>query len=210
MSGAGSLCYSYRQLEARRMAMSSQPKSRYTPEEYLALEREAEIRSEYLDGEIFAMGGASPRHVLIVTNVVAELRLQLKKTPCAVYSTDLRVNVSATGLYTYPDVLVVCGTPQFSDEYKDTLLNPLLIVEVLSKSTESYDRSKKFEQYRAIPSFMEYLLIAQDRTHVEHYVRQTDNTWVFSETNDRQATLPLPSINCRLPLLEIYDKVEFS
>ena len=119
-----------------------------TPEEYLARERQAEQKSEYFNGEIFAMSGASPRHVLIVTNVVAELRGQLKQRPCTAYSTDLRVKVSATGLYTYPDVVVVCGTPQFDAERKDTLLilNPTLIVEVLSDSTEGYDRGGKFEQ----------------------------------------------------------------
>ena len=127
-----------------------------------------------------------------------------------VYSTDLRVRVSQTGLYTYPDVVVVCAAPQFDDEHKDTLLNPTLIVEVLSDSTKDYDRGGKFEQYRTIESFVEYLLIAQDRHHVEHHVRQPDNSWVLSETNNSADAIRLESIDCLLPLTEIYDKIELS
>ncbi len=188
--------------------MASQPKTYFTPEEYLELERQAEYKSEYFNGEIFAMGGASPRHVLIVTNVVAELRSQLKKQPCTVYSTDLRVRVSPTGLYTYPDVVVVCGKPLFSDERKDTLTNPKLIVEVLSKSTKNYDRGDKFEQYRTLESLKEYVLIAQDRYHTEHHTRQADNTWLLSETNRIEDSIELISIGCQLELVEIYDKVD--
>ncbi|HXG93749.1 MAG TPA: Uma2 family endonuclease [Blastocatellia bacterium] len=188
--------------------MSLQPKSHFTPEEYLELERKADYKSEYFNGEIFAMGGASPRHVLIVTNVVAELRSQLKNRPCTVYSTDLRVRVAPTGLYTYPDVVVVCGSPQFSDSYKDTLTNPTLIVEVLFKSTKDYDRGEKFEQYRSIESFKEYILISQGKHHVEHYVRQPDNTRLLSETNSIEDTIELASIGCNLMLREIYDKVD--
>ncbi|HXG67483.1 MAG TPA: Uma2 family endonuclease [Blastocatellia bacterium] len=188
--------------------MSSQPKTYFTPEEYLELERKAAHKSEYLNGEIFARGGASPRHVLIVTNVVSELRAQLKNRPCTVYSTDLRVRVSRTGLYTYPDVIVVCGNPQFADDHKDTLLNPTLIVEVLSKSTKDYDRGEKFEHYRTLESFREYVLVAQDRHHVEHHVRQSDNTWLLSETNRIEDTIELVSIGCRLALNEVYDKVD--
>lgn len=188
--------------------MSSQPQTFITPEEYLARERQAEQKSEYFNGEIFAMSGASPRHVLIVTNVVAELRGQLKKRPCTVYSTDLRVKVSATGLYTYPDVVVVCETPQFDDEHQDTLLNPTLIVEVLSDSTKDYDRGGKFEQYRTLPSFVEYVLISQDKHHVEHFVRQPDKRWILSETNRPEDAITLTSIGCTLVLQEVYDKVD--
>lgn len=187
--------------------MPLQPKTYITPDEYLELERNSEYKSEYFNGEIFAMGGASPRHVLIVTNVVSELRSQLKNQPCTVYSTDLRVSVSPTGLYTYPDVVVVCGDPQFSDSRKDTLINPILIVEVLSKSTKNYDRGEKFEQYRTIDSFKEYVLVAQDKHHVEHYIKQPDNTWVLSETNWIENNIELTSIGCNLKLGEIYDKV---
>lgn len=188
--------------------MSLQPKIYWTPEEYLERERRTEQKSEYLNGEIYAMGGASPRHVLIVTNVVAELRNQLKHRPCLVYSTDLRVWVSPEGLYTYPDVVVVCDKPQFSDQRGDTLTNPVLIVEVLSKSTSNYDRGEKFEQYRLLASLKEYVLIAQHKHHVEHFVRQADNTWLLSETNQLADTVALISIGCHLQLAEIYDKVD--
>lgn len=188
--------------------MSLQPKSYLTPEEYLELERSADYKSEYLNGQVFAMGGASPNHVLIVTNVVSEFRSQLKKRPCTVYSTDLRVRVSPTGLYTYPDVVVVCGAPEFSDTHRDTLTNPTLIVEVLSKSTKDYDRGEKFEQYRAIETFVEYVLIAQDKHHVEHYSRQADRTWILSETNRVEDVIELNSIGCDLAVSEIYDKVD--
>ncbi len=190
--------------------MSTQPKTRYTPEEYLALERASAYKSEYYDGEIFAMGGASPQHVLIVTNIVGELRVQLKKRPCKVYSTDLRLKISATGAYAYPDVIVVCGEPQFSDKQKDTLINPNVIVEVLSDSTQGYDRGGKFEQYRTLESFKEYLLISQDKPHVEHFVRQADNRWLLRETNKMEDSIELSSIDCTLPLVEIYDKVDLS
>jgi Uma2 family endonuclease len=187
--------------------MSTQPKPWISPEEYLAMERESEEKHEYFNGEVFAMGGASPNHGLIVTNVVAELRTQLKKRPCTVYPADLRVKVSPTGLYTYPDVVVVCGDPQFVGKSEDTLTNPTLIVEVLSETTKDYDRGGKFEHYRSLPSFMEYVLIAQDRTHIEHFVRQPDNRWMFSETNRMEDTVELASIGCTLSLMEVYDKV---
>jgi Uma2 family endonuclease len=188
--------------------MSFYPKVRLTPEEYLAIERHATYKSEYVNGEVFAMSGASPRHVLIVTNVVAELRQQLKQRPCTVYSTDLRVKVRPTGLYTYPDVIVVCDQPQFDDEQRDTLLNPTVLVEVLSESTKDYDRGGKFEHYRTLTSLAEYVLIAQDKYHVEHFVRQPDNRWLLAETNRLDDTIHLPSIACDLALTEVYDKVE--
>lgn len=187
--------------------MSTQPKTHYTPEEYLALERAAEYKSEYFNGEIFAMSGASRRHVLIVTNLVVQLATQLKKRDCSVYSTDLRVKVNPTGLYTYPDVIVVCGESQFSDAHMDTLINPNVIVEVLSESTQGYDRGGKFEQYRTLESFKEYVLVAQDKPHVEHFVRQPDNRWLLSETNRMEDSIELNSIGCTLALTEIYDKV---
>jgi Uma2 family endonuclease len=188
--------------------MTSQTKVRITPEEYLAIERQAAYKSEYFNGEMFAMSGASPRHVLIVTNVVAELRRQLKQRPCTVYSTNLRVKVSPTGLYTYPDVIVVCDQPQFNDQQRDTLLNPTLIVEVLSESTKDYDRGEKFEHYRTLTSLAEYVLIAQDKPHFEHFVRQPDNRWLLAETNRLEDTIHLPSIACDLALAEVYDKVD--
>ena len=188
--------------------MSLQPKPRLTPEEYLALERKAEYKSEYLAGEMFAMAGASERHVSIVANVMYLLAGQLKGRPCKAYASDMRVRVSPTGLYTYPDVVVVCGQPQFADEQQDTLLNPMLIVEVLSESTKDYDQGEKFEHYRTLASLSEYVPIAQDKYHIEHFVRQPDNRWLLSETNLLEDTIHLPSIACDLALAEVYDKVE--
>jgi Uma2 family endonuclease len=188
--------------------MASQPKEPITPEQYLELERQCTEKNEYFGGEIFAMSGASPRHVMIVTNLLAELRSQLKNRPCSVFSTDLRVLVDRTGLYTYPDVIVTCGELRFSDSFKDTLTNPTLIIEVLSKSTKDCDRGEKFEQYRTIDSFLEYLLIAQDRHHLEHFLRQPDSTWVLSETGNIEDEIALGAIDCRLKLREIYDKVD--
>ena len=188
--------------------MSSQPKTFITPEEYLAIERKAEYKSEYFNGEMFAMSGASERHVNIVANLMYLLVGQLRGRSCKAYASDLRVRVSLTGLYTYPDVIVVCGQPQFADDQRDTLLNPTLIVEVLSESTKDYDRGGKFEHYRTLDSFSEYVLIAQDRCHVEHFVRQPDKRWLLAETNRLEDTIHLLSIDCDLALAEVYDKVE--
>ena len=190
--------------------MASNPTTFYTPEEYLALERSCETKHEYYNGEIFAMSGASKWHVLIVTNLIVALGSQLKESPCTVYSTDLRLQVAPTGLYTYPDVIVLCDEARFSDEQEDTLLNPALIVEVLSESTKDYDRGGKFEQYRAIDSFVEYLLIAQDRPHVEHHTRQPDGNWLLHETNNLDDTIHLKSVRCSLRLADIYLKIDFS
>ncbi len=187
--------------------MSTLPKTKYTPEEYLELERAAEYKSEYFNGEIFAMSGASRRHVLIVTNLVREFSLQLKKRDCEVYAADMCVRVSPAGLYTYPDVIVVCGEAKFSDEQKDTLTNPNVLVEVLSEFTKDYDRGGEFEQYRTLESFKEYVLVAQDKPHVEHFMRQPDNRWLLTETNKLEDSIELSSIGCTLALTEIYDKV---
>ena len=146
--------------------MEYPPQKFYTPEAYLALERASETKHEYLNGEVLATGRASAQHVLLVTNLVAQLGLQLKVGPCRVYSASLRVRTAPTGLYTYPDVIVLCNEPRFSDEQEDTLLNPALIIEVLSESTKDYDRGGKFEQYRTIETFQEYPLRTQD-SHAE-------------------------------------------
>lgn len=185
----------------------SKPKPRLTAAEYLAIERQAAGRSEFLDGETFAMSGASRRHNLICVNVAAELRNQLRDRPCEVYAADMRVKVAATGLYTYPDVVVVCGEPEFEDAELDTLLNPTLLVEVLSKSTADYDRGGKFEHYRRLPSLREYLLVAQDRPQLAHYVRHGDASWLLSEATDPAGRMDLPSIGCTLNLGEVYAKV---
>lgn len=188
--------------------MSTQPKHRYTAGQYLEIDRGAEEKSEFLDGIIYGMGGATARHVLIVGNLVRELGSQLREKPCTVYSTDLRVCIDPHGMYAYPDVVVVCGEPQFLDGAMDTLLNPMLIVEVLSETTKDYDRGEKFERYRAIPSFREYLLVAQDKIHVERFIKQDDGAWLLSETNRLSDIVELSSIGCRVPLTEIYLKVQ--
>ena len=190
--------------------MSSQAQKRYTAEEYLALERQAQCKSEYCAGEIFAMAGVSRWHNLIVTNVLRELSLQLKGRPCTTYPSDMRVKISPTGLYTYPDVTVVCGEAQFEDTRQDTLLNPTLIVEVLSESTEAYDRGGKFAHYRKLPTLLEYVLITQTKPHIEHYVRQADNRWLLSEADSVSDAVHLPSIDCHLALAEVYDKVDIA
>jgi Uma2 family endonuclease len=176
----------------------------------LALERKAPYKSEYIKGEVFAMTGASRRHSLISLNIGAELRAQLRQRPCEVYTSDMRVKLGATGLYTYPDVVVVCGEPAFEDAEVDTLLNPILLVEVLLKSTEDYDCRGKFEHYPTLPSLHEYLFVAQEKCHVVHYTRQTDHTWLLSETRDIDDHLHLACICCNLVLSEVYAKVSFA
>jgi Uma2 family endonuclease len=189
--------------------MSTKPEQWYSAEEYLAIDRASDSKSEYLAGVIYAMGGASPPHVQITGNVAGELRQRLREQPCIVYSTDLRVRASGDGLYAYPDVVVVCGEPVFIDSELDTLANPLLIIEVLSDSTKNYDRGEKFENYRTNASLREYVLVAQDKVHVEHYAKQDDATWVLSETNSTDDVLSLSSVKCDLPVSEIYFKVQF-
>ncbi len=189
--------------------MSKQQKARFTVAEYLSMDRDASDKHEFAFGEIYAMGGASARHVEIVGNIVSELRNHLRQRPCRVYSTDLRLCVDADHRYTYPDVVVVCGQPQFLDDRLDTLLNPDLIVEVLSESTRNYDRGDKFQQYRGIPSFREYLLVDQAKAHVERYSKQQDGTWSLWETDSSDHVVHLESIAVRLPVSEIYLKVEF-
>jgi len=189
--------------------MSVHQKALLTPEEYLAYERKSETKNEYLGGELFGMAGASERHNLIVANLVAEFRSQFKRRPCKVYPSDMRVKIPATGLYTYPDVSVVCGEAEFEDDHRDTLLNPTLIVEVLSDSTEAYDRGKKFEHYRTLDSLSDYLLVAQDSPSVEHYVRQPDDKWLLTPYKSLQSAIALASVDCTLSLVEVYDKVDF-
>src|SRR5437870_9211661 len=161
--------------------MSQQLKSFVSPQEYLRLERQAEHKSEYLNGEIFAMSGASRKHNLLTTNISTSLNQQLRGRPCEVYASDMRVKVTATGLYTYPDVVVVCGEPQLEDDYLDTLLNPTVLVEVLSKSTERYDRIAKSSYYRTLDSLKEHMLVSKDEIRVEHYVKQAYGTWLLIE-----------------------------
>jgi Uma2 family endonuclease len=178
-----------------------------TEKEYLEIERQAEYKSEFFEGQMFAMSGASRAHNLIVANLIFTLVLQLKNTPCQVYPSDMRVRVQENGLYTYPDVIVACGEEEFDDEHQDTLTNPLLIIEVLSKSTEAYDRGAKFTLYRQLGALSEYLLVDQSQPHVEQYVRQEGNHWLLSEAKGMDAVLTLSAVNASLSLADIYDKV---
>jgi Uma2 family endonuclease len=189
--------------------MATAPTPLLSPEEYLARERRAEIRSEFYRGEMFAMSGASWEHNLVKDNLAGEVRNQLKGGPCRVTTSDQRVKVSATGLYTYPDIVIVCDEPQFEDNVFDTLLNPRVVVEVLSDSTERYDRGVKFAHYRQLPSVQEYVLVAQDRPLVERYVRQPDDTWVLTAFSDMKQTFAFGTVPAKVPLAEIYSGVEF-
>ncbi|MGO9464789.1 MAG: Uma2 family endonuclease [Isosphaeraceae bacterium] len=182
-------------------------KNKFSPEEYLALERKAGFRSEYHDGFITAVASTSREHSLIALNVGGEISSQLKERPCEAYLSDMRVYIDRTGLYTYPDVVVVCGEPRFEDDEVDTLLNPTAIVEVLSPTTEAYDRGKKFLHYRRLPTLREYVLVSQDRVLVERFTRQGDD-WLLTELTQIDDTLRLDSIDCELPLREIYAKVK--
>jgi Uma2 family endonuclease len=189
--------------------VSTQPKGRITAGEYLELERNAEFRSEYLDGEMFAMSGASQEHNTIEVNILTEFNVQLGDRPCKVFGANMRTKVSPTGLYTYPDITIVCGEPQFEDDHLDTLLNPQAIIEVLSDSTESYDRGKKFAHYRQMASLQEYVLVSQYEPRVERFERSDDGSWRYSESVDPDGTVALTSVACRLPTQSIYRKVDF-
>ncbi len=187
--------------------MAAQPKPYYTPEEYLARERAAAYRSEYLAGEIFAMSGASEVHNTITANLVRVLGNQFVGRPCRVYVSDMRVRVAPSGLYTYPDVVAVCGPREFADDAHDTLLNPAVIFEVLSPSTEAYDRGKKFAHYQRLASLTDYVLVAQDRVWVDHYARQGAG-WFLTAAGDLAATMRLASLDAALALAAVYANVE--
>ena len=184
-----------------------------TPEEYITLERKAipdaeTVRSEYINGKIIAMSGASYAHNLITANISGELRNRLKGSKCAVFAIDMRVSIPSATSYFYPDVGVVCGEPRFEDDVFDTLLNPIVIVEVLSPSTEAYDRGDKFAHYRQLQSLQEYILVSQDKVRVDHYVRHAAQ-WILTDFQKLEQHLPLTSIQCELPLQEIYERVPF-
>jgi len=187
--------------------MSTHPKVFLTPEEYLEIERQAEIRSEYYQGEMFAMAGGSEAHNILVDNLVVAFRLKLRGGSCRSYSRDMRVQVSATGFYTYPDLVVVCGERKFLDEKRDTLLNPNLIVEVLSPTTEAYDRGRKFSHYRALESLQEYVLVSQDRIQVECFKRQSAGQWLLTAASSLEDAVCLDSVGCTIPLTDIYEDV---
>lgn len=192
-----------------RRIISTVPKHYVTPEEYLHRERKADFRSEYYRGEMFAMAGASANHNLIVGNCIQTLGLQLKKKPCRVYPNDLRLRIEATGLYTYPDLSVVCGESQLESDAGDVLLNPVVLIEVLSDSTEAYDRGKKFEHYRTIPSLQHYVLIAQDRHSIDCFTKSTNESWNLTTSQGLDGKINLDAIDSELAVAEVYDKVIF-
>jgi Uma2 family endonuclease len=187
--------------------MASAPNYFVTPEEYLSLERKAEFKSEYMDGVVYAFAGCNPRHNLITTNLIAALGTQLKGRPGKVYSSNLRVRVPKSNCFFYPDVSVVSGDNEVDDDEQDVLHNPSLIVEISSESSAAFDRGKKFLSYQQISSLQEYLLVSQDDILIESYARQGNDTWLCTKATGMEGSLTLPSINCKLALKEIYDKV---
>jgi len=179
----------------------------YTPEEYLTLEEAAEYRSEYYQGEIFAMSGGSANHNRIIKNLVIALESNFENKPCEAFITDMRLLVKKNGLYTYPDVMAVCDQLEFAEERDDTLTNPTVIVEVLSKSTQDYDRGGKFTLYRAIETFQEYVLIDQHSIHVEYFHKLDDGRWILQEFSNIDDILTITSIDFEISLQQIYQKV---
>ncbi len=182
----------------------------FSPKEYLDSERLSPEKNEYFNGEIFAMAGASRKHNLIGANIVSSFHRQLRKRKgCEVYSSDMRVKVRKTGLYTYPDVVVLCSKPELEENDKDVLLNPTVLVEVLSPTTEAYDRGDKFAHYRSIESLTDYLLISQTKMLIERFVRQPNQSWLLTAYNEPPQMVEIASIECSLLVEEVYEKVNF-
>lgn len=179
----------------------------YTAAEYLAFESASQTKHEFYKGEIFDMAGAGLKHNQIQTNFIGEVRSFLKGKSCNVFGSDLRVHNSANSLYTYPDAMIICGKPQLLDGAFDTVLNPAVIVEILSPSTQRYDRGEKFMLYRSIPSLKEYILIDSESIQVEHYKRNDDNTWLLQEWKEQTDVLTIATIGLALPLEELYSGV---
>jgi Uma2 family endonuclease len=190
----------------------AQPVKRYTPQEYYLLERDAPYKSDYYDGEIFAMAGGTVAHSMICSNLVREIGNRLKGKPCAAYESNLRLRIKPTGLRCYPDVSVFCGPLERDQEDTnlETVTNPTVLFEVLSPSTEAYDRGFKAENYRQIESLRAYVLVSQTARHVEIYARQADGSWLLREAKGSDGVLKIPSIGIDLPLAEVYDRVDFT
>ncbi len=189
------------------MTIAIDPTKTYTAEEYLALEVESEIRNEYRNGEIIPMTGGTPAHNEIIRMVVFLLTAALRKQPYSIFVTDQRLWIPDLDQYTYPDIMVTPRPPELKPGRKDTVMNPIFIAEVLSDSTEKYDRGDKFEAYRSISTFQEYLLIAQEKPHVEQYIKQAENQWLFTEYHDLNETFELRSVNVTLSLADLYEAV---
>jgi Uma2 family endonuclease len=189
--------------------MSRVPQQRYTAAEYLSLERTSDVRHEFADGQMVAMSGGSLWHAIICDNLLVRLTSRLSGSSCKPFSASLRVKIQATGNYTYPDLSIVCDERQMEDGRNDTLLNPKVLIEVLSPSTESHDRGWKFRNYQLIPSFEEFVLVSQDEPRVERFLRQGDVGWLMTHVSGLDQTVRIESIGCELPLAEIYKEVVF-
>lgn len=190
--------------------MAAQPQPRLTPEQYLDLERSSEVRHDYYRGEMYSMDGGAVWHAALIGNLVRELGNSLKRRHCMVMASDMRVRVATDGLYTYPDVVVLCDPPQFGDNRGDTLTNPALLIEVLSPSTEAYDRGFKCAQYRTLETLREYVLVSQTEPRVEVFRRQDNGTWLLTEFLGLDTACKLGSVECQVPLAEIYYNIDFS
>lgn len=189
--------------------MSSQPIASITPEQYLKLERKAEFRSEYIDGQVYAVAGGTMNHARIIGNAFSHLRERLRGTGCEAFSGELRLWSDLHRIYTYPDVVAAYRPYRFQDESRDTITDASLVIEVLSRSTANYDRGEKFRFYRSLPSFTEYLLLALDTIRAEHHIRQADGGWLFHEWTSPDDVIELKTIGCRIPLVAFYESVEF-
>ncbi len=189
--------------------MGAQPKPYATVEQYLAIERVALQKSEYFNGEMFLMAGASERHNTIASNLNYELNRHFRKRGCRVYGSDMRIYTQTTGLFSYADAVVVCGKPEFYDHEQDILTNPMLIVEVLSPATEHYDRGKKFELYKGLMSFQDYVLVAQEKASVEHWQKVGAGEWQRQEVVGVEGVLSIARYELSIPLAEIYLNVAF-
>lgn len=190
--------------------MAINPQHQLSPAAYLAFERaQTDARHEYLNGEITAMSGASLVHNIIVSNLIISLGIQMRGRSCNVFASDMRVKIPATGLYTYPDISALCSAPELEDDTADTLLNPSVIVEVLSPSTEAYDRGAKFAHYQSIEALQAYVLVAQDQLRIEVFLRREHGNWLYSVADIPEATVRLDSIDSELILAEVYEGVRF-
>lgn len=195
-------------LNCQRVTVASNPALKLTEEQYLAIERAAEFRSEFRDGEMLAKSGGTMSHSDLQANIIAELHAALHGSDCRISTSDIRVRVSTTGMYAYPDVSVVCGKRLVADEKQDVLLNPVVIFEILSPSTEQYDRGVKFQHYRTIESLKEYILVDQNKVRIEQYIRQDATTWILRDHQRIEEELRMDSIGISIPLQRIYDRVE--
>lgn len=184
-------------------------KSYITPEEYLALEDKADYKSEYFNGEIFAMAGSTPEHDHLIDDFMSNVYRQVEEGPCETFTGNMRVKVSPTGLYTYPDGSVVCGEARFEGGAVKSLLNPIMVLEVLSASTEAYDRGGKFAHYKTIYSLVYYVLVTTDRPCVEVFTRQNDQDWLYREITGLDGRVDLPEIGCHLSMSRIYRRIQF-